>query len=423
MDSLKHWFKDNYDDYLENLIQLMRIRSIYSSKELSYGQGVEDGLNFFKDLGIRMGLEVVKTPDYVYIDLNKKTKRFDVVSHVDVVDVDDTWLHPPFAAIIENNILYGRGAQDMKPQALLSIYVLKYMKELGIEFPNNIRVVIGSDEERSMNDIKQYISDVGLPEFAFTPDGKFPVCIGEKGVFTFALEKKVDTQINYMKTFQYSNIIPDAVEVFPSISTSTPKVEYILGKAAHSSRPELGDNALVKSLGKVQETWARTLYDYFRDYNGYGFPKLFSSKDEISSSVNLSQIDLAEGRLKVVVDIRFGKEYSQEYLTKIISAYLQDFKMTPLYYDPFTYTSVNNPYVQDLIQSYETVVKDSSTPYISGGVTYAKVFDGKCVAFGPRYKKDGMEDKAHQVDEYLHLDLLPTLFEIYAQAMMKWGNA
>jgi succinyl-diaminopimelate desuccinylase len=44
-----------------------------------------------------------------------QTKAFIFNSHMDVVDVgEDNWKHPPFAAVIEGDTLYGRGAVDMK---------------------------------------------------------------------------------------------------------------------------------------------------------------------------------------------------------------------------------------------------------------------------------------------------------------------
>ena len=60
-----------------------------------------------------------------------------------------------------------------------------------------------------------------------------------------------------------------------------------------------------------------------------------------------------------------------------------------------------------------------SQPFISGGVTYSKVIQN-CVAFGPH--RPGQHSLAHQANEYIELDSLMPLLELYTQSMIELAS-
>ncbi len=70
--------------------------------------------------------------------------------HTDVVPPGDetAWTHPPFAAVIENGVLWGRGAIDMKGEiACFLVAALRFIEEKGAQFPGAISFLITGDEE------------------------------------------------------------------------------------------------------------------------------------------------------------------------------------------------------------------------------------------------------------------------------------
>lgn len=70
--------------------------------------------------------------------------------HTDVVPPGDEsmWTHPPFEAVIEKGVLWGRGAIDMKGGiACFAVAALQYIQSRGGEFPGAISFLITGDEE------------------------------------------------------------------------------------------------------------------------------------------------------------------------------------------------------------------------------------------------------------------------------------
>ena len=70
--------------------------------------------------------------------------------HVDVVPAGpvEKWRHPPFAATIEDGILYGRGAIDMKSGIVaMAIAALHFLERRGSGFDGRISFLITGDEE------------------------------------------------------------------------------------------------------------------------------------------------------------------------------------------------------------------------------------------------------------------------------------
>lgn len=145
-----------------------------------------------------------------------------LVAHIDVVPASLDL----FAAVIDNEKLFGRGVYDMK--MAIACYLLLF-KELERELNKlNIGLMITSDEEvGGMNGVKQLL-DLGYSsKIAFLPDGGFNWNFEEeaKGVLQLCLTAK--------------------------------------GKAAHSSRPELGESALLALLPALQKI--QTFFDLKRE--------------------------------------------------------------------------------------------------------------------------------------------------------------
>lgn len=82
---------------------------------------------------------------------NQKNKTLLFVGHTDVVPPGNlqNWNYPPFSGLIHNNVLYGRGASDMKG-ALAAMLIA--VKNFIIKYPHHsgrLAFIITSDEEGS----------------------------------------------------------------------------------------------------------------------------------------------------------------------------------------------------------------------------------------------------------------------------------
>ena len=64
-------------------------------------------------------------------------------AHLDHVGVGDPslWPHPPFAGVIKDDILYGRGASDVKGAMATQVYLVPVLRELGWKTEGDVYVV------------------------------------------------------------------------------------------------------------------------------------------------------------------------------------------------------------------------------------------------------------------------------------------
>ncbi len=86
-------------------------------------------------------------------------------------------------------MLIGRGILDDKGPLWASVFAARCLKELGLLPKRKLEFFCGSDEECGMEDIEYYKkTSKKLPVVAFTPDGSYPICHGEKGIMDFTLD-------------------------------------------------------------------------------------------------------------------------------------------------------------------------------------------------------------------------------------------
>ncbi len=84
-----------------------------------------------------------------YLKLDRGGKMLWLAGHTDVVPTgpDAEWLHPPFAANIDGDWLYGRGACDMKGSLAAMVIAVEQWLQENPDSTGSIAFVITSDEE------------------------------------------------------------------------------------------------------------------------------------------------------------------------------------------------------------------------------------------------------------------------------------
>ncbi|WP_343039174.1 succinyl-diaminopimelate desuccinylase [Propylenella binzhouense] len=92
------------------------------------------------------------TPDVenLFAAIGAGERHFVFVGHADVVPPGDParWRHPPFAAAVEDGVVYGRGAVDMKGGlAAFIAAALRFLERRGPEFGGRLSFLVTGDEE------------------------------------------------------------------------------------------------------------------------------------------------------------------------------------------------------------------------------------------------------------------------------------
>ena len=73
-----------------------------------------------------------------------------LLNHTDVVTSDPShWSHPPFSGVLDHEVLYGRGAQDMKDEGLAQLVVLVMLKREKLPLGRDVIFLATADEEAS----------------------------------------------------------------------------------------------------------------------------------------------------------------------------------------------------------------------------------------------------------------------------------
>jgi succinyl-diaminopimelate desuccinylase len=149
-------------------------------------------------------------------------------SHIDVVEAGEGWTVEPFAGVVKDGRVYGRGACDMKGGLAASIVAVEAFMDVNPDFPGAIEISGTVDEEsggfggvaylaRKGYFSKPKVDHVIIPE----PLNKDRICLGHRGVWWAEIETK--------------------------------------GEMAHGSMPFLGDCA-VRHMGAVIKAFEEELF-------------------------------------------------------------------------------------------------------------------------------------------------------------------
>ena len=361
---------ENKDRMINHIIDVVKIPSIESEEAFlkPFGEEVNNALLKALEISEELGFKTKNIDGYMgYAELGDGEDYVGVFGHLDVVEVGEGWINPPFSGHIEDGKIFSRGVLDNKGPIMAALYGLYAIKESGLKLNKKVRIVFGTDEESGFKDLDYYLSKEKPPIMGFTPDCKYPVVYGERGRAKIRVKVDIDNENRVDRTREFFDFVN----------------KYILSSKENGER--LGINYDDKEFG----TMVMRGYSLDNDENSLGFNLALSypavaTIDEIMEQIRSKATDNLEVEL------------------------LHNYNPVKFERDCFL--------VKSLQDAYEEVTGLDGTPVTTTGGTYAKAMPN-IVPFGPSFP--GQKGIAHNPNEYMDISDIILNAKIYAQALYR----
>lgn len=444
MKIVKENIESKFNEFTEDLKELIRIASVYEEDESPYpfGENIDKSLKKMLDIAEKLGFDTYYDPQgyYGYAEYGKGDEMIGILGHLDVVPAGDIkkWETGPFNPVIKDGKFFGRGVQDDKGPTLGAMYALKAIIDRGIEINKKVRFIYGTDEERLWQGISKYNENEKIPDYGFTPDANFPLIYAEKGLLQVDLIAKNESGVILSGGDAY-NSVPSKISYetdrthelshhLESMGFEHKKEENsvtVMGKSVHAKDAENGINPICRLAMAMRKMGSRSkCIDFIADHiNEDALAKsIFGEcRDDMSGALkfNIGKINMDEHREVLNVDMRIPVSVEKEFVLERLEAAagIYGFEIEENDYLKSIYTPLDSELVKILMQSYEEVTGDmESRPISSGGATYARAIDN-CVAFGATFPHS--DETEHQPNEYVMVDDMKMAINIYSCAIMK----
>lgn len=421
-----------------------------------FGEDVSRALNYCLDLCENLGFKTKNYNNYYgYGEIGSGDELIGILVHLDVVPEGNDWSVDPYGGEIIDGKLYGRGAIDNKGPAIASIFAMKNILDNHKDLNKRIRIIFGTNEETGWKGIQEYVKLEEHPHLSIVPDADFPVIHGEKGIINISVKKNfsdfVDDDgiiVHEIIGGERSNMVPDFCQAKISskiqidnilsaynneknckITMENLDADTIIlksyGKSAHGSTPYEGINSIANLLGflSVIDLQIGDNANFIRRISHFigtetdGDSLGVKLNDKYGNlTLNLGTIKLDQVSAEVKIDIRSPITLNTDDVINKIKDTLSplglDVENTSL--SKAKFISEDDPLIVKLMDVYRSHTNDNSKPITIGGGTYARAFE-KAVAFGPLLP--GAPELAHQKDEYISVDDLTLIADIYYDAL------
>ncbi|OGM14669.1 hypothetical protein A3D84_00255 [Candidatus Woesebacteria bacterium RIFCSPHIGHO2_02_FULL_42_20] len=383
-------YEDDLVNFCKELVRIPSVNGLDKEKHVA-------ALVFKKAQRLRLPVQIValdKERPNVFIGTNYSQKRgLLFAAHLDTAPVGDRrlWKHKPFAAEVEDGKLFGRGAIDCKGGIALSIYALKIISDLG--YNDIAKFVASSDEEVGADSPlgSKFLLEKGLNAEAaiYTYPGLDAIKIGHRGLVKMSIE-----------------VLGEAAHVGSK--------SWQLGKKGKSAITATVD--FLQSLDKFHfET------EYHKDFPGYCF---------IQTPIYIkggSAVGIVPDSVKLIIDARFLPNQDRDVYIKWIKKLAKKKSKDKILIKPKLIRSVQgsvisrNEKIVKILQSLsKNVLKTQPVIEGSGPINEAYLFNKVGI---PTVCGFGVEGEgAHSSDEYLKIDSLVKILEVYVKAAIELGS-
>lgn len=448
-------------EMLDDICELCRINSEKMPYEegMPYGPGAAECLDAALDMAEGYGFEVMDYDGYVgCVDMNELPKQLDILAHLDVVPAGEGWkVTEPFAPIVKDGRLYGRGTADDKGPAVAALYAMRAVKELGIPLKKNVRLIMGTDEECGSSDIEHYYRVEKEAPMTFSPDASYPVINTEKGRIPghFTAEWEASGALPKLVSIQAGtkvNIVPgkaaatveglgaDALEAAAKTVEEETGIRFefsynekhcvitAIGTGAHASTPQDGNNAITGLLTLLvrlplascpQVEMLKKVLGLMPHGDVNGTTLGVDMEDDISGRLTLafSMLTVDETSLDGQFDTRCPVCASEETVLHVIKGAMAGVGIT-LLNDSMTpphHVDGNSEFVKTLLKAYEDYTGLKGECQATGGGTYVHNLKNG-VAFGA--SMPDTDNKMHGADEFAVVDELVMSAKMFAQVIV-----
>ena len=412
---------------------------------MPFGKNVSDALHHALETAKSLGLKTTDMEGYVgCIELGEGEEMLGVICHLDVVPEGTGWKHPPYGAVIEDGIMYGRGTLDDKGPAFASIYALAAIKEAGIPLRRRVRIILGTNEETGWGCMNYYKEHGEAPTLGFTPDGNYPVVNSEKGILHTTFEKHFKSALK-IKAGTRPNVVPGRLEAFIpccpcKVQKAVDEAELndfrfeieernggtaltVIGLDAHASLPEDGHNSIqaaftvLDKLGLDGEDG--DMVAIMHKALGMGVHGesmgLDITDDSGRLTLNPGVIDWDENGINdFKIDVRHPITLSADDVKAAETGAL-NMPITHEHAQHGLFVPADSELVSKLMAVYSARTGEKTEPLAIGGGTYARAFDN-VVAFGAEIP--GHPAPVHMPNEFISIEDLMFNAHMIADAML-----
>jgi len=312
---------------------------------------------------------------------------FVFAGHTDVVPVgvESDWRHPPFAAHIENDLLYGRGAADMKGGIAAMVTACEAFVEQHPDHRGSIALLLTSNEEGYTRSGTAYAIDT----------------LRARG-----------TNIRWCIVGEPSSSAQLGDTIKNGRRGSLSAKLSIIGKQGHVAYPQLAENPIHLAAPLLSQL-CRHQWDQGNEY----FPPTTFQISNIRAGSGADNV--IPERIEIEFNLRFSTESTAEQLQQTI---LDMLEKAAINYQIEWYLS-GQPFLTqageliavagDAVAEIIGIKPELST---AGGTSDARfIADGRTevIELGPVNKT------IHAVDEHIRVDDLPQLSQIYTAILKK----
>jgi acetylornithine deacetylase len=374
-----------HSNLIQTLANLIRISSVNSAYDPQSSEShIQEWISgFFRDHGIpTREQEVLPGRPNIIAQLpgRNSDRRLVFEAHCDTAGVDGMTI-PPFDPLIRNGRIYGRGACDTKAGLAAMMHALVDLRKANLRPPCEVWMASTVDEEHSFRGVLKLSENLRAAAAVVSEPTEMKMAVASKGCLRWRITVK--------------------------------------GKAAHSSKPCLGTNA-IEQMARI----IRLLEDHGRQLQTYGHPLVGSPTLNVGLIQGGTQVNVVPETCWIEIDRRLipGEDPAQ-----VLDSYrvllngvqtsnpdLEWFMEPPLLQDQPMQTPADSAIVQCAARVLKEAGLNGSPVGVPFGSDASKFVRAgiPSIILGP-----GSIEQAHTADEYVELEEVEKAFVVYRNLM------